>query len=62
MLNKKDQSNIKKAKEQIKAQLKETEKLNLGLDADQSSEKKPLKHSKFDAFLNPDEPSSLEGK
>lgn len=52
MMSKKDKISLEEAKKRINEQIEETKKLDLGLDADGSSDKNKEKKSPFDGFIN----------
>lgn len=62
MISKKDKEAIQKNKKLIEEQVAATKKLDLGLDADQSSQQSPEASSSFDGFIKDVEPSPLEDK
>ncbi|WP_017259539.1 hypothetical protein [Pedobacter arcticus] len=62
MTSKKDRQSIQKSKKLIKQQVEETKKLDLGLDADRSSEPQKQQKSIFNGFLNKEELPPLDDK
>ena len=62
MKNLKDQKTIEKSKELIKEQIEKTKKVDLGLDADSSSDYNYQSKSMFDGFIYEADLSPLDYK
>ncbi len=62
MITEKDKHAIQESKKQIEEQIEATKKLDLGLDADASSDSKQQPKSSFDGFISENHPSSLDDK
>ena len=62
MTSEKDKQSIEKGKRLIKEQVEATKKLDLGLDADASSNPKQQPKSSFDGFISKNHLSSLDDK
>lgn len=62
MINENDKDSIQKGKKLIKEQIEATKKLDLGLDADASSNPDQKPKSSFDGFISESRPSSLDDK
>ncbi len=62
MISKQDKLDIEKSKKLKEEQIEETKKLDLGLDADGSSQPAQQSESMFAGFTDPKEPPTLEGK
>lgn len=62
MTSKKDKEAIKNSKRLMEEQVEETKKIDLGLDADRSSEPQHQRKSIFDGFIDKEELPPLDGK